>query len=100
MASQLESKQASAAHDGFVQRQIADVCRRIRRAEIGSVLLLLGVVVCGYALAAGLLDLLVPTEDRTWPVVLRRGRQGKHVNRARRRYSLSPSVPAASCFFF
>src|SRR5947208_15404134 len=56
MATDLDSKKA-APLETFVERELAETCRRIRRFDAGSSLLLLGGVVCFYAFAAALFDL-------------------------------------------
>src|SRR5581483_3581902 len=58
MASEVESRKAIAQADAVVRRRLADVCRRLRRLEVLAALLVLGVVVCGYALGMALCDLL------------------------------------------
>jgi hypothetical protein len=57
MASNLENRKAPTNADALVQRRLADVCRRLRRFEATGTLLLLAVVVAGYAMGMAVLDL-------------------------------------------
>src|SRR5829696_261471 len=72
MAAKLERKRAPSNEDDLeVQQSIADTCRKIRLFDLSTALLLLGAVVCFYALAAALFDLLTEGSEAVWVVVVR-----------------------------
>lgn len=72
MATDLDRHQTDASsNEALVRRRIAAVCRRLRAAEAAGTLLLLTVLVCGYALTAALFDLATGGSSATWVLAVR-----------------------------